>query len=62
MRPLLPGALTRLRPSGRTLELLGDLPIGPCCRLSLVPGAAVGIDLGIGDLSQGAVRVLALLE
>ena len=38
----------RLRPRGRALELVGDLFVGRDRGTSEVPGAAIGVDLGIG--------------
>ena len=55
-------APARLRSAGRALELLGDVLVRPRCRLRPMPGAAVGIDLRIGDLSQRAVHYLSLLS
>ena len=55
-------ASARLRAAGRALELGGDVLVGPGRGLGPVPGAAVGIDLRIGDLRQGAVDVLPLLQ
>jgi hypothetical protein len=54
-------APARLRAIGRALELLGDVLVGPGRGVSSVPGPAVGIDLRIGDLRQGAVHLMSLL-
>jgi hypothetical protein len=43
------------------VERLGDILVGSGRGVGPVPGAAVGIDLLIGDLRQGAVHVLPLL-
>ena len=47
---------------GGALELLGDFLVGARGGLGEVPGAAVGIDLCVGDLRKGAVRALSLLK
>ena len=47
-------AAARLRAAGRALELRGDVLVGPGRGLRPVPGAAVGIELRIGDLGQRA--------
>ena len=50
------------RSASRAVELLGDVLVGPRRGLGPVPGPAVGIDLRIGDLCQGAVDILSLLK
>jgi hypothetical protein len=50
-----------LRSSGRPLELGGDVLIKPRDRGGTMPGAAIGIALGIGDLRKRPVDALALL-
>ena len=45
-------AAAGLRAIGRALELGGDRLVGPGCGLRAVPGAAVGIDLGVGRLGE----------
>jgi hypothetical protein len=55
-------APTRLRAASRALELLGNVLVVPRRGVGPVPGAAVGIDLWIGGLRQGAVHVLSLLK
>ena len=55
-------APARLRAAGRALELLGDVLVGTRRGLSPVPGAAVGIDLRIGGVRKGALRVLPFLR
>jgi len=54
-------AAPRLRPVGRALELGGHVLIRCHGRLRAVPRSAVGIELRIRDLRQGAVNVLPLL-
>ena len=51
-----------LRSASRAFELLGDVLVRPGRGLGPVPGAAVAIDLRIGDLRQGAVHVLPILK
>ena len=55
-------AATRLRSSRGTLELRGDVLIGSGFGLRAVPGAAIGIDLGIGRLRERAVDLAPLLQ
>ena len=52
----------RLRPSGGTLELCGDVLVGHRRRLRPVPSAAIRIDLRIGCLRQGSVDSAALRQ
>ena len=47
---------------GRALELVGDLLVGTGRRLGAVPGAPVGIELGIGGLGQRGVQRAPLLR
>ena len=51
-------AAAGLGPAGRTLQLGGDVLVGPGRGLGPVPGPAVGIDLQIGDLGQRTVHGL----
>ena len=55
-------APARLGSAGRALELLRDILVGSRRSLGPVPGAAVGIDLRIGDLRQRPMDVLSLLK
>ena len=52
----------RVRAARGAFELVGDLLVGPRRRLGAVPGAAVGIELGIGDLRQRAMSFLSLVK
>ena len=54
-------AAARLRPAGRAFELGGDVLVRPGCGLRPVPGPPVGIELRIGGLGQGPVRLPPLL-
>ena len=49
-------AAAGLRPAGRALQLGGDVLVGPDGGVRAVPGAAIGIDVGIGRLGQRAVH------
>jgi hypothetical protein len=49
-----------LRPSRRALELDGDVLVGPRGGVGAVPGAAIGIDVGVGRLGQRSVRAAAI--
>jgi hypothetical protein len=55
-------ATASLRSGRGTLELRGDVLVGSGLRLRAVPGAAIGIGVGIGCLRQRAVDLAALLE
>ena len=55
-------AAARPRSPGRALQLGGDVLVEPGRRLRAVPGAAIGIDVGIGGLGERAVDALALLR
>ena len=49
-------------PAGRSLELGGDVLVGPGRSVRKVPGAAVRINVGVGGLREGAVDTLAVLR
>jgi len=51
-----------LRPARRALQLRRDLLIRPGCGLGPMPGPAVRISSGIGDLRQRPVDLLPFLE
>ena len=55
-------APARLRPAGRPLKLPSDVLVGPGRGVGPVPGAAVRINLRVGDLRQHPVRVPALVQ
>ena len=55
-------AAPRPRAAGRALQLGGDVLVEPGRRLGAMPGAAIGIDLGVGRLGERAVDALALLR
>ncbi len=50
----------RLRASGGTLELYGDVLVGQGRRLRPVPGAPVRVQLRIGRVREGAVDLAPL--
>ena len=52
-------APARPRTPGRPLELPSDLLVERRCRMRAMPGASVGIDLGISGIGERAVRQLA---
>ena len=55
-------AAAGLGPVRRAFELGRDLLVGPDRRLGAVPGAAIGIHPGIGDLGQRPVEVVPVLD
>jgi hypothetical protein len=55
-------ATARPRSPGRAFQLGGDVLVEPGCRLSEVPGPAIGIHIGIGGLGERAVHAPALLR
>ena len=55
-------AASRPRSAGRALQFGGDVLVEPGRRLRKVPGAAIGVDVGIGGLGERAVDALALLR
>ena len=55
-------ATTRTGTACRPLKLSSDLLVERRCRMRAMPGASVGVDLGISELDKRAVRQLALLR
>ena len=55
-------AASRPRSAGRALELGGDVLVEPGRRVRAVPGAAIGVDVGIGGFGQRPVNALSLLR
>jgi len=53
-------AAARLGPAGGSLQLGGDVLIGPSCCLGPVPGPAIGIGARIGGLGDGLVGAAAV--
>src|SRR4051794_25636396 len=53
---------TRLRPGCGMLQFRGNVLIGGRRRLRSVPGAAVGVDFGIGRLRKRAVDLAPLVR
>ena len=58
-----PPPLGRLAPrsAGRPLQLGGDVFVEPGGRVRVVPGAAIGVDVGIGGFGERVVDAVALL-
>ena len=52
----------RQRAAGRAFQLLGDLLVGRGRRLGAVPGAPVGVELGLRGLGQGGVQRVPFLR
>jgi hypothetical protein len=50
-----------LRPVGRALELSGDFLGGSRRRSGAVPGAPVGVRLGVGGFGEGAMHAVAVV-
>ena len=55
-------AATRLRPVRAALQLRGHILVGPSRGMGPMPGASIGIQLRIGDLSQSPMHLLPLLR
>ena len=55
-------AAARPRSAGRALQLGGDVLVEPGRRVREVPGAAIGVDVGIGGFGQRPVNALSLLR
>ena len=55
-------AASRSSPVGRALQFGGDVLVEPGRRVREVPGAAIGVDVGIGGFGQRPVNALSLLR
>ena len=52
---------SRPRSAGQALQLGGEVLVEPGRRMRKMPGAAIGVDVGIGRLGQRPVNALSLL-
>jgi hypothetical protein len=55
-------AAPRPRPAGRALQLGRDILVEPGRRLGEVPGAPIGVSVGVGSLAEHAVDALAFFR